>query len=697
MASHRYLTDLQTLQELQFPEILEQLKSYTVSKSATEMAGKLRPIAHKSSIQFQLLQTHQRLSIIAHRRATPGFDFEELLTEIKYLKLEDAVLSLEGIVRIYKASDLVNQWLTFFSEHNGYPELAQVFSSCYATDAILQIIVPVVDVHQTQKIKDDASPELYQIRSSIKSVRHKINRNFEKEMRKLQKDGWLGETHETFISERRVLTVLSGYKRRVPGSVVGTSKTGSLTYIEPMVNRELNHELDCLLEDEKKEEYKILKSLSHYLRAYLTLIESYQKALVQFDFISAKARLAMAQDATLPSISTENSLYWKEAYHPILIATNQKTGRKTVPQGFILSPEQRFLVISGPNAGGKSLALKTVGLLQCMLQSGLLIPLHQDSQACIFQQLFSDIGDNQSIENELSTYSYRLKRMKYFLERANPNMLLLLDEFGSGSDPELGSAMAEVFFEQLYASKCFAILTTHYSAIKVRASEMPEAVNGAMKFDVQSLRPLYELALGLPGSSFTFEVAAINGIPPKLIKEAQQKLSSDTKRLNQLLSTLQQEKQYFQKMIQEYKNAQKRMEEELVQLRKLEQDTRGKSKQLSQQAEEQAKQLQLGQRFEKYMNRYQPGRKKQKENEQLYDEIKSFIVKSKSIPAKPKKPKKSPENTPEVVVEFKPGDRVKIKGTRQIGVVDSIEKNKMLVLVNSLKIAVTSDKLAPHP
>jgi DNA mismatch repair protein MutS2 len=697
MASHRYLTDLQTLQELQFPEILEQLKSFTISKSATEMAGKLRPIVHKSSIQFQLLQTHQRLSIIAHRRATPGFDFEELLTEIKYLKLEDAVLSLEGIVRIYKASDLVNQWLTFFSEQSGFPELAQVFSSCYATDAILQIIVPVVDVHQTQKIKDDASPALYQIRSSIKSVRHKINRNFEKEMRKLQKDGWLGETHETFISERRVLTVLSGYKRRVPGSVVGTSKTGSLTYIEPMVNRELNHELDCLLEDEKKEEYKILKSLSQYLRAYLHLIESYQKALVQFDFISAKARLAMAQDATLPSISTENSLYWKEAYHPILVATNEKTGRKTVPQGFILSPEQRFLVISGPNAGGKSLALKTVGLLQCMLQSGLLIPLHQDSQACIFQQLFSDIGDNQSIENELSTYSYRLKRMKYFLERANPNVLLLLDEFGSGSDPELGSALAEVFFEQLYASKCFAILTTHYSAIKVRASEMPEAVNGAMKFDVQSLRPLYELALGLPGSSFTFEVAAINGIPPKLIKEAKQKLSSDTKRLNQLLSTLQQEKQYFQKMIQEYKNAQKRMEEELVQLRKLEQDTRGKSKQLSQQAEEQAKQLQLGQRFEKYMNRYQPGRKKQKENEQLYDEIKSFIVKSKSIPAKPKKPKKSPENTPEVVVEFKPGDRVKIKGTRQIGVVDSIEKNKMLVLVNSLKIAVTSDKLAPHP
>ncbi|NDB35261.1 MAG: DNA mismatch repair protein MutS, partial [Flavobacteriia bacterium] len=448
MASQRYLTDLQTLQELQFPEILEQLKSFTISKSATEMAGKLRPIAHKSSIQFQLLQTHQRLSIIAHRRATPGFDFEELLTEIKYLKMQDAVLSLEGIVRIYKASDLVNQWLTFFSEQNGYPELAQVFSSCYATDAILQIIVPVVDVHQTQKIKDDASPELYQIRSSIKSVRHKINRNFEKEMRKLQKDGWLGETHETFISERRVLTVLSGYKRRVPGSVVGTSKTGSLTYIEPMVNRELNHELDCLLEDEKKEEYKILKSLSHYLWAYLTLIESYQKALVQFDFISAKARLAMAQDATLPSISTENSLSWKEAYHPILVATNQKTGRKTVPQGFILSPEQRFLVISGPNAGGKSLALKTVGLLQCMLQSGLLIPLHQDSQACIFQQLFSDIGDNQSIENELSTYSYRLKRMKYFLERVNPNVLLLLDEFGSGSDPELGSALAEVFFEQ---------------------------------------------------------------------------------------------------------------------------------------------------------------------------------------------------------------------------------------------------------
>ena len=516
-------------------------------------------------------------------------------------------------------------------------------------------------------------------------------------MRKLQKEGWLGETHETFISERRVLTVLSGYKRRVPGSVVGASKTGSLTYIEPLVNRELNHELDCLIEDEQKEEYKILKKLSDFLRAYLSLIESYQKALVQFDFISAKARLAFTHNATLPSISSETALSWKDAYHPILVATNLKSGRKTVPQAFTLSPTQRFLVISGPNAGGKSLALKTVGLLQCMLQSGLLIPLHQDSQACIFQQLFSDIGDNQSIENELSTYSYRLKRMKYFLERVNPSVLLLLDEFGSGSDPELGSALAEVFFEQLYASECFAILTTHYSAIKVKASEMPEAVNGAMKFDMQSLRPLYELSLGLPGSSFTFEVAAINGINPKLIKEAKQKLSSDTKRLNQLLSTLQQEKQYFQKMMQEYKNAQQQMEAELIQLRKLEQDTRGKSKQLSQQAEEQAKQLQLGLRMEKYLNRYQPGRKKQKENEQLYEEIKNFIVKSKSIPQKPKKPKNKKESAPESVVEYKPGDRVKIKGTRQIGVVDSIEKNKLMVLVNALKIAVTSDKIAPHP
>lgn len=690
-------TDAQTLMELQFHEILEQLAQFTHSPSAAMLASKLKPINQQEVIAYQLTQTYQRLNIIQQRRTVPGIEFDELLTEIKLLKMDDAVLNLEGVLRIYHASDLVNQWLHFFEELISYSELSEVFNPCFATEEIKNLISSVVDVKITQNVKDDATKELFAIRSSIKSVRQKINRNFEREMRKLVKEGWLGETQESFLSDRRVLTVQSGFKRRVPGTVVGTSKTGSLTYIEPQVNRELNHELDCLIDDERKEIYRILRTLSQHLRSYQTLIQAYQNALVAFDLITAKARLADTMDASLPALTNETAFSWKEAFHPRLVAANQGLGKTTVPQNFSLNQEQRILVISGPNAGGKSLTLKTFGLLQCMLQSGLLIPLHRDSTACIFQQLFSDIGDNQSIENELSTYSYRLKRMKYFLDVAQSKTVLLLDEFGSGSDPELGASLAEVCFEELYHQQCFAMITTHYAAIKVKASELPCATNGAMKFDVKSLKPLYELVIGLPGSSFTFEVAAINGISARLIKAATNNLSSDTKRLNQLLSTIQSEKQYYQKMVQEHKNGQIQLELELSRLRQLENDNRTKARQLSQQAEEQSKFVQLGQRFDKYLTRYQPSRKKQKDNEALIEEIRNFIVKSRTI-KQPGALKKNPKNkTVKANVDYLIGDKVKIHGSKHVGVIQAIEKHKITVMVNSLKMTLTSDKLLPFP
>jgi DNA mismatch repair protein MutS2 len=287
--------------------------------------------------------------------------------------------------------------------------------------------------------------------------------------------------------------------------------------------------------------------------------------------------------------------------------------------------------------------------------------------------------------------------MKYFLEVANPKTVLLLDEFGSGSDPELGASLAEVFFEEIYQKHCFAMITTHYSAIKVKASELPFAVNGAMKFDVKSLKPLYELVLGLPGSSFTFEVAAINGIPKPMIQEAKKKLSSDTKRLNQLLSSIQEEKQYYQKMVQEHKNAQERMQQELLRLKQLENDNRSKAKQLSLQAEEQAKAVQLGQKFEKFLNRYQPSRKKQKENEALFEEIRSFIVKARSLKPTIKPKKTVVKKVEQPSFEFKIGDKVKIQGSKQTGIVQAIEKQKITVLVNHLKMTLTNDKLLPFP
>jgi DNA mismatch repair protein MutS2 len=689
-------TDHQTLKELQFTDVLTHLSEFAVSNSAVDQLIKLSPSNRFKSLIHQLTQTKERLDIILQKRTFPALEFDELLVELKFLGIEDAVLSLEGFIRIHDASNLVNTYLKFFEHAVSFSTLEQVFQDCYHTDELVDRITKIIDVKQTKNIKDDATPELAKIRQEIKIIRQKINRNFEREMRKLVKDGLLGETCESFIDNRRVLTVQSGFKRRVPGTILGASKTGSLTYIEPKVNQELNHELSRLFDDEKREIYRILKALTAQFRIHLPLIQAYQTALVSFDVINAKARLAFQMEATLPALTKEKAMHWSCAYHPILRQNNQAQGKTTIPQEFSLDQTHRMLVISGPNAGGKSLTMKTFGLLQCMLQAGLLIPVHPDSKACFFEQLYSDIGDNQSIENELSTYSYRLKRMKFFLEQSNPNTFLLLDEFGTGSDPELGGALAEIFFERLYEKGCFAIITTHYAAIKFKASELDQAVNGAMKFDIKSLKPLYQLELGMPGSSFTFEVASINGIPADILKAAKQRLSVETKRFNELLSTLQQEKRYLQKMIQEHKNAQDAMAEELLKVREQADFYARKTRVLGTQSDEQAKWIQLGQRMEKYLNRFNPSPRKRKENEALMEEIRAFFLKSTVKPTvkKPIPIKKKPENSPEPLV-FKVGEKVRMAGTKQVGIIEAIQKSKANLLVNNMKISVPLDKLLP--
>ncbi|MFM7565685.1 MAG: endonuclease MutS2 [Flavobacteriales bacterium] len=693
----RPFTDLQTLKELQFFDILDLLKTFAVSPSAENNILTLEPTNNFDVLVTDLKRTKERFDILNQRLTFPPLSYEELTNELTYLSKEDGVLSLEGFLRIYDASSLINSYLQFFETNPRFVELSLLFQSCYLTLEINQAIAHVIDVRQTKNVKDDASADLAKIRYDIKQVRQKINRNFDREMRKLIKEGFLAETQETFVSNRRVLSVQSTFKRRVPGNILGTSKTGSLTFIEPKINEPLNYELDCLIDDERAEIYKILKTLTAHIRQYQPLIEAYHLTLLSFDVINAKARMALAMVATLPTLNSQQDLVWKNAYHPLLRAQNEKLGKKTVPQHLTLNEQCRILVISGPNAGGKSLTLKTFGLLQSMLQAGMLIPVHPDSTACFFDQLYSDIGDNQSIENELSTYSYRLKRIKFFISVFDAKSMLLLDEFGSGSDPELGAALAEVLFNRLTDQKGYAIVTTHYSAIKRRATEMEGALNGAMRFDIGTLNPLYELELGLPGSSFTFEVAQKMGIEKDVLLEAKKRLGKETKELNALLSTLQKEKRYLQKMIDEHKNAQHTMQRELEELKELKENFLQKSKQLRLQNDEQSKWITLGQRFEKYLERFNSSHKKRSENDALFEEIRSFFVKAKTKP-KPKTQalvgSKSKEKN-QTIVQVSVGQKVRITGSKQPGIIASIHKNNANVLINSMKISVPLHKITP--
>jgi DNA mismatch repair protein MutS2 len=575
------------------------------------------------------------------------------------------------------------------------------------TKEIVEKIDKVFD--RAGKVRDDASEKLTSIRSELRSLRTKINRNFEREMKRLQKDNVLGETAETYLNDRRVLTVLSQYKRKVSGSVHGSSNTGNFTYIEPAANIQLNNELELLLDDERKEIFRILQQLRIALNAHLDLIRSYQYVLTTFDFINAKARYALAINADLPRISEEKELELIDAFHPILWKNNRLNSKPTFPQTVTMDKFARMIVISGPNAGGKSITLKSVGLLQLMFQSGLLVPVHPNSTMCVFQRILSDIGDNQSIANELSTYSYRLKRMKHFLDQVNRNSLILIDEFGTGSDPDLGGALAEAIFEALYNKKTFGILTTHYANIKLKADQLKNAVNGSMLFDTETLEPKYKFVIGQPGSSFTFEVATINGIPEEIIAAAKDKISEDKLKMDRLLSELQKEKNYLSRLNAEHIEAQELAQQARNHFNERSKELEARLEKMRAGASKNERLVQLGTKLSAFIDRYVTKSRKQSINEPLMEDIRKFLAveknrieaaiekakqqEKKAIPVRKAGRKARPENDTQQRHRIKVGSAVKLLSTKQSGTVEEVAGDQITVSFGFLRMKVSRDKL----
>ena len=698
--------DNQTLIDLEFDVIRQWLNEYSIEKTAALRIEKLSPIPHFDEIEYQLKKTNEFLQIKLTGESFPSLSFEEIDREIDLIPIKNASISLEGFIRIRRASTSVNELLYFFDKRDEFPLLAETLGGVYYTKDIINAIDKVFDIHGN--VKDDASSELAEIRDHIRSIRKQINRNFDKEIRKLSKDNILGDTKETFINERRVLTVLSQYKRKVPGSVVGSSNTGSLTYIEPKVNIPLNNEHELLLDDERKEIFRILQLLRVQLADHLDLLKGYQEVLCEFDFINAKARFALAMNGQLPNINTEHEIELIDAFHPILWKNNKEQKKETIPQKLEMDKFSRMLVISGPNAGGKSITLKTVGLLQIMLQSGLLVPVHPNSKMTLFQHILSDIGDNQSIENELSTYSYRLKRMKKFLDEANRRTLILIDEFGTGSDPDLGGALAEAIFEALYSKKSFGVITTHYTNIKLKADTLRNACNGSMLFNTETLEPTYKFIHGQPGSSFTFEVATINGIPKELIENAKEKLDDKKVKLDRLLSELQKEKTYLSRLNKEHIEAQEAAQEALGNYEDLHDQYEEKLQKIRLNSKKNDRLLQHGKKMSNFIDSYNTRSRKKTINDPLLADVKKYLAVEKSkiedenqkkklkviAQKKSNKKKKSVKKQDNFNRDkIKVGSTVKIIATKQSGVVDEINGEDLSVSFGFARVKVKLNKL----
>ncbi|MGI9532790.1 endonuclease MutS2 [Lutimonas sp.] len=539
------ITD-KTLNDLEFSTILESIANYCISDLGREKVASIRPIDRTLALKSELNQVNEYLSSFENENRIPSHYFDEISKEISLLHIEDSFLEGPAFIKISSISENINNLLLFYKKFKEYyPNLFEQSEHIELNKSISKKIQNLISPFG--EVLDNASAALKQIRKEINKIRGQLGGSFNKAMSHYASLGYLDDIRETVVDNQRVLAVQAMYRRKVNGAIMGNSKTGSIVYIAPEATLQLSRELQNIKYEEQEEIVKILKNLTNELRIYAPLLSTYQDYLTHLDSIGARAKYAQAIDACLPKIVRDKKIYLKNAYHPILWLENNQKGLHTIPQTLELNRTQQIIVISGPNAGGKSITLKTIGLLQVMIQSGILIPVHERSEISIFDKVLTDIGDNQSIENQLSTYSYRLKNMRNFLKRCNDNTLFLIDEFGTGSDPELGGALAEVFLEEFYEKGAYGIITTHYSNLKVLASELENVTNANMQFDQATLEPLFKLHTGQAGSSFTFEVAQKIGIPFRLINRAKKKVEREKIRLDKTIAKLQKERNELEK------------------------------------------------------------------------------------------------------------------------------------------------------
>ncbi len=540
-----YPKDLFT--KLEFDKILELVANYCKSTMGKNFVNKVKIQAEPKTIERLLRQVHEFKQLIMMEEGEfPISNYLDLREELKLLAIDGYVLSEEQIFRIYKVLSTVFEILRYFSLGDGnrkerYPELLLLTKNISVEKQLINSIKLILD--DDGKIRANASKELTRIRKATTNEYRDLERKFKTLVNDYKKRGWLTDNVESVRAGRRVLSVPAEHKRKVRGIIHDESNTGSTTFIEPEETLQISNRIVELQQAEKREIYRILKELSHKIRPFVDPIRQYGRMLGLFDFIRAKALFAWDINAQMPMLSDDRRVEIFNAKHPLLFLKNKAEDKKTVPLNLELSLADRILVVSGPNAGGKSVMLKTVGLIQLMFQAGFLVPIDDHSMMTIYRHFFVDIGDEQSIENDLSTYSSHLRNMRHFVEYANGKSLILIDEFGSGTDPSLGGAIAEALLEQLTKKFCYGIVTTHYSNLKVFATKTKGVFNGCMTFDYRTLSPKYKLEIGKPGSSFAFELATKSGLSKELIKRAKSKVDSKFKEFDELLSNLQREKQ----------------------------------------------------------------------------------------------------------------------------------------------------------
>ena len=708
-----------TLEDLEYDEVLRQCAAFAITPMGKEVVLGLKPQTDTEEVLKKLQMTSEYCASFDNENRIPNHGFEDVSQYFQLLKIENSVLELEAFRNLARNTETSNTLVRFLDKFKTYyPSLSGLAEQLYEEKQIKPTVDGVID--RFGEVRNDASDTLYSIRKQMKQLRGKISSSFNKALSQFSNADYLDDIRESVIENRRVLAVKAMYRRKVKGAIMGSSKTGSIVFIEPEDTNAQTRELQNLEFEEGEEIKKILSQLTDFFSPYLPYLEMQHAFLLEMDLVHAKARYAQEIGGLLPEITQDQKqIAYIKAYHPLLLQAHKLENKPTHPQDVHLDPENRIVVISGPNAGGKSITLKTVGLLQLMLQTGILIPVHERSKAALFGQILTDIGDNQSIENHLSTYSYRLKNMKYFLRKCNANTLFLIDEFGTGSDPELGGALAEVMLEDFYEREAFGLITTHYSNLKALANELPAMVNANMQFDNKTLEPVFKLVMGEAGSSFTFEVAQKNGLPFNLINRAKKKIERGKVRFDATIAKLQKERSAMMKTGKSLKEKEDKVKSESDKMQTMNAKLKAKLTSYQELFDHNQRMIVLGNKVNELAERYFTNNKKRPliaellriiETENAKRKRKTAAVAKKDREQKKKldeqvkkdlvkvrKEKKKQKKQVEAVEQPKPtlavGDQVRLFDGRSVGSIDAIEKQKAIVNYGAFTTQVSLDLL----
>ena len=690
-----HLLPQDTLVKLEFDKVLLAVQAECYGQLAKSYVLNLKPDTDLHKIQLNLNRCAEFLETLQNDPRLPFSNYiEEINEDIRVLRIQDYVLEIDRLFDLYQLFKSMQEILDYFfvERRKEYPHLYDMIADIIIPSELINFAEKIFD--EKGELKPDASPELLKIRKNIISKKKELDRKFAGIIQDFKKKKLLTENVESFRNGRRVLSVPAEHKRQIKGIIHDESSTGKTAFVEPEAIIEINNELFDLESEERREIYRILKQMSDHFRYELELVQRVHEAMISLDVVQAKAKFALRINGQKPRISETPVYKLVRARHPLLYLKNLELGKKTVPFDFTLHNQNRIVLLSGPNAGGKSITLKTLGLVQLMIQSGILAPVDSSSELGIIHSLFVDIGDQQSIENELSTYSSRLQNMSSFLEHADSNTLILIDEFGSGTDPKIGGAIAEAILNSFNKKAIWGLITTHYSNLKVFAYKNKGIVNALMEFNQETLQPTYEFRIGKPGSSFAFEIASSSGLPKEVLKYARHKSGKNTRQIEELLVSLQNEK--------------RELEERLLSVYDKEQDLDSLIKNyrdLKQQLDVKRKRLKIEKKEHELKTAADTDRELEKKLREIRKFKKEEELKSLAKEAKSKRKELAEEiSTMEEEVyeaekkehgEITVGSSVRLRKGDSIGIVQSISKNEAVILMGNFTLNAKLKDLIP--